>query len=1285
MMSLLIGASTFAQLNTGDIAFVGFNADGNDDFSIVTFVDIAPNTTLFFSDNELTSDGVNLGFNTGENHFSWNSGSNTISRGTVIVFSYINTLVAAELKTNFGSVTTIFGPNAGLSGSDEALFIYTGSYNAPTKFISAFGTDNEMTAFGTLAGTNLVLGTSAFTTVAFDADADIAEYIGSRDNFTTPGFLTNILYNASNWITQDASGDQSIDLTFPDVPFSLQPFTPGNDDLLPTLVNYVIASNKMEATFTFNEPLNSITAVNLSNYTVAGLIPSNAVISPNSRIVSLTLAGVLPGGNRVVSILGIGDVAGNYYISPLVLNIFVPDPTFSFARISSIAGEALGVVNLNISIFAPFSTPMLATLTLSGMSTVDANDISFPISITIPGNTTSFMVPVTITNDALIESDEVAIFKFASVAQGSIASGAAGYHALYIKDDDSYNVVPSNQITLNYLKSFNTSLAGTGANSAEITAYDKDSKRLFTVNSLANRIDIFDLSNPSAPVSLFGVNLSSLTASFGGISLGINSVAFKNGVLATAFENTTDGNANGFIGFFNANGQFLNYANAGVLPDMVTFSPDGKYCLSANEGQPNVGYTADGEGSVTIVDMANLTTASPLTVRQITLGALNSQYATLKSQGVRLFGTVSGVLSTVAQDLEPEYITLSSDSKTAYVSLQENNALAIIDVVAGTITGIKSLGLKDYSATRAGIDASRRDINGDGVVNINDVVLTNWKGLKGMYMPDAIASANIGGNTFIFSANEGDARADYGSAFNEESNVTTNSLSGINFSDLAALRSDRLLGDMNITKASGDNEGDGIFEEIHTFGTRSFTIWDAAGNKVWDSGDDFERITSTSTFNNYFNASNGSSATVKGRSNSKGPEAEGITVANIANEYFAFISLERMGGVMVYNVTNPIAPVFVTYTNSRANGDLGPEGLLYIPSAESPTGKSLLIMSNEISSTFTVYEVTVSGALLQNPTAAFNNFTLTIGGASANLSNLLVTNSSGIKVFSVLGTAASLSGNTLTPVNAGQVTVLGFVNASTEFNSTLVSSIVTVVTTPAVNPTISFSSATLTVGGAGIDLSVLLTTNSTGAKSFSILSGTAAALAGNTLSPVSAGSVTVTGSVAAASGFNAGSANAVFTVVTVPGVVCPTIASETVNLNLTVGGSYLISSAINGTPTISGSISISGNTITAVALGQATVIALTGGVCPYDLIINITVSGTSSITAGADNDFAIYPNPIKDGVLYFTKILTGSVLNSSGIEVKAFEKTSKIDVADLPKGLYLLKTEGKGYQKFVVE
>jgi predicted extracellular nuclease len=482
---------------------------------------------------------------------------------------------------------------------------------------------------------------------------------------------------------------------------------------------------------------------------------------------------------------------------------------------------------------------------------------------------------------------------------------------------------------------------------AEIPAYDPASQRLFVVNANSASVDVLDLSDPTNPTKLFEIE----GAVFGGVA---NSVAVKNGVVAIAIEAEVAQDP-GSVVFLDTDGNLLKSVTVGALPDMLTFTPDGRRVLVANEGEPSSDYTVDPEGSVSIIDLANGVENATVTTADFT--AFNAQIDQLRAAGVRIFGPNA----TVAQDVEPEYIAVSEDSKTAYVALQENNALAVLDVEAGKITDILPLGFKDHSLEGNGLDASNRD---DGI-NIQTYPIL------GIYQPDAIATYTANGETYIITANEGDAR-DY-DGFSEEARIADLTLDPVAFPNAAELQDNAVLGRLNVTTANGDINGDGAFEQLYSYGARSFSIWNAQGNLVYDSGDDFERITAE-LIPTEFNSNNDENGSFDSRSDDKGPEPEGVTTGVIAGRTYAFVGLERVGGIMVYDVTTPTAPTFVQYLNNRdfsgdaeagTAGDLGPEGLIFISGEDSPNGAPLLVVANEVSGTTTVYEITLSIPTIQ--------------------------------------------------------------------------------------------------------------------------------------------------------------------------------------------------------------------------------------------------------------------------------------------------------------------------------
>lgn len=491
-------------------------------------------------------------------------------------------------------------------------------------------------------------------------------------------------------------------------------------------------------------------------------------------------------------------------------------------------------------------------------------------------------------------------------------------------------------LELSFLGRYSTGTYDAGG--AEIAAYDPASKRLFSVNGSTGSVDIINVANPGNPTLVTSLNLSAYGAA-------ANSVAAKNGIIAIAVEAVVKQDP-GKVVFIDANGTVLNSVTVGALPDMVCFSPNGQYVLTANEGEPNSTYTVDPEGSVSIINISGgVGTATVATA------GFTSFNGTTLPYGIRIFGPGA----TVAQDLEPEYITVSSNSQTAWVTCQENNCWAIIDIPTATVTSLVPMGFKDHSISGNGLDAS--DQNG-GIVNI-----ATWP-IKGMYQPDAIASFVVNGQTYLISANEGDARSYTG--FSEESRISSSSfvLDPVKFPNAATLKNNSNLGRLNVTNKSGDIDADGDIDTIYVYGARSISIWNDAGQLLWDSGDELEQkmlqINPT-----VFNCSS-TNNTKKNRSDDKGPEPEAVTVATIGDSLYAFVGLERIGGVMIYNITNPTSPYFVSYLNTRnfaqtpglnSGGDLGPEGILFIPAIESPNKRDMLVVSNEISGTVALYTI----------------------------------------------------------------------------------------------------------------------------------------------------------------------------------------------------------------------------------------------------------------------------------------------------------------------------------------
>jgi len=513
----------------------------------------------------------------------------------------------------------------------------------------------------------------------------------------------------------------------------------------------------------------------------------------------------------------------------------------------------------------------------------------------------------------------------------------------------SINIVTESASALNITRLSSLGNSTTAANNfgAEIPAYDPASRKLF-VTGPNNRLDIADISNPASPIPLPSIDLSPYGA-------GVNSVAIKNGIVAVAMEASQITN-NGSVVFFNTNGVFQSQVTVGALPDMLTFTPDGNRVLVANEGEAR--GAIDPNGSVSIIDLS--TGVLNATVNTATFTRFNGQENTLRNQGVRIFPG-----QTVSQDVEPEYITVSDDGTTAWVSLQENNAVAVVDVANAQVTSIVPLGAKNFNAPGNGLDPSDRD----GGVNIN-----NWP-VFGLYQPDTIATVTIAGQTYLITANEGDTR-------NEARRVSTLTLDPNAFPNAAQLQLAQNLGRLDVSSIDGLN-AQGQYSQLFAYGGRSFSIWNVTNglSQVFDSGDDFEQILATFSATpltpSIFN-SDGTPSSFDSRSDNRGPEPEGLAVGTVGNRLYSFVGIERAGGFMVYDITNPSNPLFTNYINDWQLGDISPEGLLFIPAADSPNGTPLLIVANEVSRNLAIYSVKP----VPEPSAVLGLVTLGLAGYS---------------------------------------------------------------------------------------------------------------------------------------------------------------------------------------------------------------------------------------------------------------------------------------------------------------
>ncbi|WP_176465603.1 choice-of-anchor I family protein [Virgibacillus sp. 7505] len=542
-----------------------------------------------------------------------------------------------------------------------------------------------------------------------------------------------------------------------------------------------------------------------------------------------------------------------------------------------------------------------------------------------------------------------------SLAAASLALPAVG-HAEELK---AYNRGQAQALEVEQIGRYNSG-SGIGEGGTEIVAYDANSKRAFSVNGAARALDILDLNGLKDGKGEIPLLKRVSLESFGVSASDVTSVAIhpEGDYIAVSVPSEVKTDP-GHVVLLDTDGNKLASVEVGALPDMVTFTHDGTKVLVANEGEPSDDYTVNPEGSVSIIDVGsgldNLTAVSA----NFTDDIVDSDVRKVNPDPEN---------ATYAENLEPEYITVDKDNRYAYVAIQESNAIAKLDLQSNSFTTVKSLGYKDFSKEGVELDPSNKD---------EGIQIGNWPVLS-MYMPDGMTAFQSGGKTYLITANEGDAQDWEG--FSEEVRVAdlaaedayalnADLYQGYTQEQLDQLVQDGLfeddkLGRLNTSFVAPKN-AEGKYEAVYGFGGRSFSIWDADSlQQVYDSGADFEKITAEAN-PEYFNTTNDEDK-LDNRSDDKGPEPETVITGDVDGKTYAFIGLERTGGIMAYDVTNPASPAFSTYFSSRnfqggeaavdsASGDVAPEGLTYIPAEESPTGQTLLLAAHEVSGTIAAY------------------------------------------------------------------------------------------------------------------------------------------------------------------------------------------------------------------------------------------------------------------------------------------------------------------------------------------
>lgn len=506
--------------------------------------------------------------------------------------------------------------------------------------------------------------------------------------------------------------------------------------------------------------------------------------------------------------------------------------------------------------------------------------------------------------------------------------------------------------------------SGTGEGGAEIASYHKDSQQVYITNGAENRIDVVSISNPSSPELVNSIDMSE----FGDA---ITSVAAGRYVIAVATHREPSFAANGVpslktgkLVVMYPSGRIIRSIDlGGSQPDSVTFTPDGLTALVAIEGEPicaadnpatdsdestDYSLAKDPKGAVAIVDLRNPRTAK----------ARLAGFAKFRASDLKRAGVVVSLTSTrPGVDLEPEYVSAISN-RTAYVSLQEANAIAELDIPSARVTRIFSAGTTDMGAVA--FDLSDRD-SGAGPATYENV--------KGLAMPDTIATFMEGRDSYVLTANEGDDRADW-PCFTAVDDVRIKDLDAnlTSFPNWDELKANEKLGRAKVNPNIGDADGDGKYERFFLLSNRSFSIF-KNGKRIYDSGNLFESLQTTAfgveNINGSWDTDTGEYSP-QSRSDDKGPEPEGLAIGMVGDSRVAVIGMERMSALLFMNITNPAKPEVIKWEQMLPVRDIdlategkrfSPEGLYFIDAADSPNGKPLLLTSYEVSGTLTIHQI----------------------------------------------------------------------------------------------------------------------------------------------------------------------------------------------------------------------------------------------------------------------------------------------------------------------------------------
>jgi hypothetical protein len=550
---------------------------------------------------------------------------------------------------------------------------------------------------------------------------------------------------------------------------------------------------------------------------------------------------------------------------------------------------------------------------------------------------------------------------------------------------------PPSAVSLTLLGRYNSGQFG--VNAAASVAYYGGNRTAFIANRHRNLVEVLSLTNPATPTTLAALDASAAAATALSRPMGaVAAVATYDDPIATNDRDriavTVYGQgltSNGAVVIYKAaDRSVLAVLQTGVGPTAVTFSQDGRFVVTADKGAPAPDYSVDPEGSISVVDLtptpvAPATTAPPaitvLDFRAFNVSGITPIPTTSRETevlgDVRFTGRAG---ATRAIDFDPQAVSTAVNAR-AYVSLQENNALATVALNPARIETIVGLGSMDFSTATNTMDAS--DADGGGALTARPV--------RGFRQPGALVAYRNSDEVLLMTANTGAPRQRPG--FDETTRAATLNLDATVFPTAATLQQNANIGRLVVSATEGNAAAtttpapgvpqDPDIETIFAFGA-PFSVVRTTGFPVFDSGNDFERITLQRLTTN-FNSAADANGTGDTRSDDQGPAPKAVAIGQIEGAAFAFIGLSEVGGIMVYAMdTNLRVGRFLEYKNDRSYtvgvsnpdgnadgapdsnpeaGDLGPTQMVFVPVSASPTADSLLLVANAVSGSTTIYAV----------------------------------------------------------------------------------------------------------------------------------------------------------------------------------------------------------------------------------------------------------------------------------------------------------------------------------------